>query len=69
MLSMYEVGDSIPNPPMCGCSVSSGEESGSGCRVVNAVVGEKGLMSRRIDEIWLNVVNDNDIDDFASCTW
>ena len=68
-LSLYKVGDSGPDASTHSCLMSSGGESGSDCRAVNAVVGEEGLTSGKIDKFSLSMVNDNDIDHSVGCMW
>ena len=70
---MFACGGSGPAGSMRSCSVmtvSSGGESGSGCRAAYAVVGEKGLTSGKMDEFSLKAAaNDDDMDACAGCAW
>ena len=72
MLSLYNVGDSIPDASTHSYLVSSRRESGGSCIVVNTVADEKGPTSRKIYKFWLNVVNVvsyNNINGCAGCVW
>ena len=68
---MFAGGETVPESSARSCSVmtvSSGGESGSGCRAAKAVVGENGVTSGKMDEFSLKAANDDeDMGDCAGC--